>query len=103
MNDDSTSIPATASEGSTGSQSVQATTRDSDAASNAPRVALDSAHEVVSGIQHGSIQDAGSPAQTRAKGRVLEQTKKRIEFLDNIMTSLNILIYVEMVIVYYME
>lgn len=44
-------------------------------------------------------QDATSPAQKR----VLARTKKRHEFVSNLMTNLDILIYVELSIVYYME
>ncbi|KAF8856989.1 DUF1746-domain-containing protein [Acephala macrosclerotiorum] len=44
-------------------------------------------------------QDATSPAQKR----VLARTRKRHEFVSNLMTNLDILIYVELSIVYYMD
>lgn len=46
-----------------------------------------------------SRQDATSPAGKR----VLVRMKKRLEFVSNLMTNLDILIYAELSIVYYME
>lgn len=44
-------------------------------------------------------QDAQTPAQKRAHA----QTKKKYEFVNGLMTNLDILIYAELCILYYME
>jgi hypothetical protein len=44
-------------------------------------------------------QDAQTPAQKRAHA----QTKKKYEFVNGLMTNLDVLIYVELCILYYME
>jgi hypothetical protein len=46
-----------------------------------------------------SQQNAQSPAQKRAQA----QTKKKYEFVSGMMTNLDMLIYAELSIVYYME
>lgn len=45
--------------------------------------------------QHAAL----SPAQKRLQ----TQTRKKLEFIDNLMQNLDVLIYVELCILYYME
>jgi hypothetical protein len=54
------------------------------------------------------IADAPSPApqqnvQTPAQKRAHAQTKKKYEFVNGLMTHLDVLIYAELCVVYYME
>ena len=44
-------------------------------------------------------QDAQTPSQKRAQA----QTKKKYEFVNGLMTNLDVLIYAELCILYYME
>jgi len=44
-------------------------------------------------------QDERTPAQKRAEA----QTKKKFDFISNLMTNLDMTIYVELCILYYME
>jgi hypothetical protein len=53
--------------------------------------------ETVESVQRR--QDAQTPTQKKAQS----QTKKKYEFVNGLMTNLDILIYAELCIVYYME
>ena len=46
-----------------------------------------------------SQQDERTPAQKRAEA----QTKKKFDFISNLMANLDMTIYVELCIIYYME
>jgi hypothetical protein len=45
------------------------------------------------------LQNAPIPAQRRAQAK----TKKKYEFVNSLMTNLDVMIYVELCILYYME
>jgi hypothetical protein len=45
------------------------------------------------------VQNAQTPAQKRAQA----QTKKKYEFINTLMTNLDVIIYAELSILYYME
>jgi hypothetical protein len=51
----------------------------------------------------GVEQDEISPAQSRALKRAEAQFEKKLEFINSVMKNLDILIYMELCILYYME
>lgn len=54
------------------------------------------------GLQNASMREVGF-ARKVTKERVLEQTKKKVEFLGHILSNLDMLIYAELCCLYYME
>jgi hypothetical protein len=50
-----------------------------------------------------SDDPVASTAASPAQKKVVAQTKKRYEFVNGLMTNLDVLVYVELCVVYYME
>ena len=48
-------------------------------------------------------QEEISPAQNRALKKAEAQFEKKLEFINSLMKSLDVLIYIELCILYYME
>lgn len=54
-------------------------------------------------IEPSASREAREDAQTPAQKRAQAQTKKKYEFVNTLMTNLDVLIYAELCILYYME
>jgi hypothetical protein len=76
---------------------------DSTPSSAADLPAASTSHGADPAGERATSREQQQNAQTPAQKRAQSQTKKKYEFVNSLMTNLDVLIYAELCILYYME
>jgi hypothetical protein len=74
-----------------------------DALPRAPASENASSSESAQATAAAAEQDQASPAQSRALQRAKAQLEKKHEFISSLMKNLDVLVYMELCVLYYME